>query len=268
MDDRLSQEVCSILKKELKRCNISYRTLAHELEISEVSVKRLLNNVQPLSMQRLISIGRLIHFPLSKLLEEAEKNINAVPIFTREQDLAFFECPALFTFWSELTEHRTVNEIAERYALNDASIHLYLRKLEILRLIELRPGHVCKLLVPSHTSFEKGSRFPIFFTQTVLNRLQARVIDLPAKDNQAFLITLKAELTHEEFLEITHKLDDWMFNKLRESQETRAREGLNVAPYTFGFMAAKGAFHDKLPAIPNLTEDLRNSVFSPTQKQS
>lgn len=86
----------------------------------------------------------------------------------------------------------------------------------------------------------------------MLNRLQDRVIDLPKDDDQAFLITLKAELTHEEFIEITHKLDDWMFNKLRESQDLRAREGLAVAPYTFGFMAAKGAFHDKLPPIPNL----------------
>ena len=89
----------------------------------------------------------------------------------------------------------------------------------------------------------------------MLNRLQDRVIDLPLEDNQAFLISLKAELTHEEFIEISHKLDDWMFNKLRESQDLRAREGLTVAPYTFGFMAAKGAFHDELPPIPNMTGD-------------
>ncbi|MCZ4372827.1 hypothetical protein O4H50_13560 [Vibrio diazotrophicus] len=110
-------------------------------------------------------------------------------------------------------------------------------------------------MAPTHTLFEKGSKFPQFFTSQVLNRLQDRVIDLPLEDNQAFLISLKAELTHEEFIEISHKLDDWMFNKLRESQDLRAREGLTVAPYTFGFMAAKGAFHDELPPIPNMTGD-------------
>ncbi|MED5506129.1 MAG: XRE family transcriptional regulator, partial [Pseudomonadota bacterium] len=56
MDEQLSLEVCKLLKRELKRCNISYRTLATELEVSEVSVKRLLNNLQPLSIQRLIAI--------------------------------------------------------------------------------------------------------------------------------------------------------------------------------------------------------------------
>ncbi|MEI8593174.1 helix-turn-helix transcriptional regulator [Photobacterium sp. Hal280] len=254
MDDRLSQEVCTLLKKELRKRKISYQHLADALEISEVSVKRLLNHAQPLSMQRLIRINRLLNFPLSKLLEEAEKNIYTIPVFTSAQDQAFFDCPPLFTFWSELTEHRTVNEIAERYGLNEPSIHLYLRKLESIQLIEIKVNRTCQLLVPSHTSFEKGARFPIYFTRTVLNRLQGRVIDLSAEDNQAFLMTLKAELTHEEFLEVMHKLDDWMFNLLRESQDVRAREGLKVAPYTFGFMAAQGAFHDKLPDIPNLTD--------------
>ncbi len=253
MDDRLAQEVCAILKKELRKCHISYRNLANELGVSEVSIKRLLNNSQPLSMQRLINIAHLINLPLSKLVGEAEKNLYAIPVFTKEQDHAFFEHPPLFTFWTELTEHRTANEIAERHNLNEASTHLYLRQLEKLKLIELQQHNACRLLVPTHTSFEKGSKYPQFFTRQVLNRLQDRVIDLPAEDNQAFLITLKAELTHEEFIEITNMLDDWMFDKLRESQDLGAREGLTVAPYTFGFMAAKGAFHDTLPSIPNMT---------------
>ncbi|KHT46694.1 hypothetical protein [Vibrio sinaloensis] len=50
------------------------------------------------------------------------------------------------------------------------------------------------------------------------------------------------------------KLEDWMFNLLRESQDIRAREGLKVTPYTFGFMGAEGAFHAELPNIVRLTE--------------
>lgn len=68
------------------------------------------------------------------------------------------------------------------------------------------------------------------------------------------LISLKVELTEEEFKDINHKLDDWMFNLLRESQDLSKREGLKVQPYTFGLMGAKGAFHDTLPAIPRLND--------------
>ncbi|MCS0398362.1 hypothetical protein ND972_16395 [Vibrio diabolicus] len=42
-----------------------------------------------------------------------------------------------------------------------------------------------------------------------------------------------------------------MFTLLGDSQNQQSRKGLNVRPYTFGFMGAQGAFHDKLPLIPN-----------------
>ncbi|KHT62063.1 hypothetical protein RJ45_19260 [Photobacterium gaetbulicola] len=252
MEEQLSFEVCRIIKRELKKHSINYRALSAQLGISDVSIKRLLNNQQPLSMQRLIAICQLIDVPLSNLLVEAEKNLFKIPLFTSEQDQAFWDNPALFTFWTKLTEHQSVAEITAKYHLNNASVHRYLRQLENVKLVSLGLDNNIKLLVPAHTAFEKGSKFPEFFTRQVLTRLQDRVINIPAKDEDAFLISLKAELTHEEFQEVSQKLEDWLFNLLRESQDHRAREGLQVAPYTFGFMAAKGAFHDELPVIPNL----------------
>ncbi|PSU11732.1 XRE family transcriptional regulator [Photobacterium gaetbulicola] len=252
MEEQLSFEVCRIIKRELKKHGINYRALSTQLGISDVSIKRLLNNQQPLSMQRLIAICQLIDVPLSNLLVEAEKNLFKIPLFTSEQDQAFWDNPALFTFWTKLTEHQSVAEITAKYHLNNASVHLYLRQLEKVGLITLGLAHEVKLCVPTHTSFEKGSKFPEFFTHQVLTRLQERVIGISADDEDAFLITLKADLTKDEFQKVVHKLDDWLFNLLRESQDHRARQGLQVAPYTFGFMAAKGAFHDELPVIPNL----------------
>ena len=96
MDEQLSFEICKLLKRELKRCNISYRALAAELDISEISIKRLLNSSQPLSIQRLVAIANLTDMPLSKLLAEAEENIASIPVFSKQQDDAFFDNPALF----------------------------------------------------------------------------------------------------------------------------------------------------------------------------
>ncbi|KGY14287.1 hypothetical protein NM22_02185 [Vibrio tubiashii] len=254
MDEKLAQEICRLIKLELKKDGLSYRDLSIELGISEVSVKRLLNGGQPLSMQRLIHISKLLNFPLSKLLERAEINIHTIPMFTTEQDEAFYECPALFTFWSELAERKSVNDIANKYQLDQASVHLYLRKLENAKLISLGINNQFQLIMPAHTAFEQGAKYPEFFTRKVLNGLQKRVINIPANDDQAFLVSLKAELTHKEFIEINKKLEDWMFNLLRESQDLRSREGLKVTPYTFGFMGAQGAFHDVLPAITRLTD--------------
>ncbi|WP_104403179.1 helix-turn-helix domain-containing protein [Vibrio penaeicida] len=252
MDTRLLQETCAILKRELKSNHISYKALANELNISEVSVKRLLNNIQPLSMQRMMTISQLVNFPLSKILAEAERNAFSIPLFTSEQDLAFCDCPALFTFWTELSENNSPEEIGQRHELDDASLYQYLRKLENFKFIELQANNNCKVLVPAHTAFEKGAKFSSFFTHQVLNGLKERVVDIPLEDDQAFLISLKAELTKEEFAEVSLKLEEWMFNKLRESQNLKEREGLKVSPYTFGFMGAQGAFHGEMPKIPKI----------------
>lgn len=254
VDQNLAVEICRLIKRELKKLGVSYQDLAEQLDLSIVSVKRLLNNAQPMSMQRLIHISQIIELPLSQLLKLAEQNLNTLPLFTTEQDTAFYQCPPLFTFWSELAEHKTVDDIARRYQLDQASVHLYLRMLEKAELISLGINNQCKLLVPGHTAFEQGARYPEFFTTRVLSGLQKRVINIPVEDDQAFLVSLKAELTHQEFLEINHKLEDWMFTLLRDSQDIAARDGLKVTPYTFGFMGAQGAFHDTLPTIVRLTE--------------
>ena len=252
MDEQLSFEICKLVKRELKRCNISYRALAAELDISEISIKRLLNSSQPLSIQRLVAIANLTDMPLSKLLAEAEENIAAIPVFSKQQDDAFFENPALFSFWSELAEDITVQCIQEKHKLNDASVHLYLRQLENLNLIEIGSNNKYKLLLPKETAFVKGASYPIYFKSQVLNGLQERVINLPESDDDAFLTSFKAELTKDEFIEINNMLDNWLFNKLRERQAFDGRRYEEVKPYTFGFMGAQGEFHGQMPTIINL----------------
>ncbi|GAL35409.1 predicted transcriptional regulator [Vibrio maritimus] len=254
MESRLAQEVCALIKAELKRSKLPYRVLGERLGVSEVSVKRMLNSHQSLSVERLIAISENLDMPLSKLIAKAEKNLSCIPLFTKEQDLAFFNCPPLFTLWTELTEHRSLNEIQERHQLISASLYRYLRMLEDVGLVTLDIHGRPSLNVPTHTAFEQGAKYPVFFTSQVLNRLQQRVLNLPANDDQAFLTMLKAELTHEEFSAINKKLEDWMFTLLGDSQNQQSRKGLNVHPYTFGFMGAQGAFHDELPLIPNLSQ--------------
>ncbi|WP_260261420.1 helix-turn-helix domain-containing protein [Vibrio intestinalis] len=252
MDDKLLIEVCNLVKRELRKQGIGYKDLGEMMGLSEVSVKRLLNNQQPLSLQRLIKICEILSLTLSKLMDEAERNLNSVPLFTATQDDAFFEQPALFTFWSKLAEELSVAEVAELYQLSPASVHLYLSQLDKLELIELGLNNHVKLLAPAHTAFDVGSKYAAFFTHDVVNRLKDRVIDISPDDEHGFLVSLKAELTFEEFQEIKQTQEEWLFAKLRDSQNKKARKGLVTKPHTFVMMGAQGAYHDDLPDIPNI----------------
>ncbi|MBA5763834.1 helix-turn-helix transcriptional regulator [Vibrio sp. 404] len=260
MEIQLLNEITRLLKVELKKHNMAYRDIALVLNISEVSVKRLLNGQQAISLQRILAVTAHLDLSLSKLISQAEQNVNQLSFFTEQQDDAFFEFPPLFTLWSELAEQRTVEQITDRHGLDPASLYIYLRKLEHLELIELDSGNRCKLIKPSHTAFERGAKYPVFFVEDVLSRLKDRVLNIEANDRSAFLLSMKAELTAEEFQEINDQLDEWMFNKLKESQAVSSRQGLNTQPYTFGFMAAKGAFHEQLAAIPRVDDSLRSRL--------
>ncbi|MFB9137655.1 helix-turn-helix domain-containing protein [Vibrio olivae] len=255
MEDRLTTEVCKLLKNELKRCGVSYKELAKALGISEVSVKRLLNQTQSMSFQRLALITSLIECPLSKLISKAEEIIHTLPLFSKAQDLAFVDNPALFTFWSELAVKRlSVTDIVTQYNLNQASTYRYLRLLESANLIELGVNNQIKLLLPGHTAFDKGARFPSYFTQKRLESLQDRVLRVTSEDSEAFLISLKAELTVKEFQELNAKLVDWMFTMLKQTMSVSERIEKDRNEYTFGFMAAKGSFGSELPPLNNFLD--------------
>lgn len=255
MDDRLTEEVCKLLKNELKRCGISYKELAKELGISEVSVKRLLNQAQSISFQRLALIATLVECPLSKLISKAEDILQTLPLFNNAQDLAFVNTPALFTFWSELAVNcLSATEVATQYNLNQVSTYRYLRLLESVNLIELGLNNQTKLLVPGHTAFDKGAYFPSFFTKQRLETLQERVLRVTPEDDEAFLISLKAELTVNEFQELNTKLVEWMFAMLKQRMAATDRIEKGRNEYTFGFMAAKGSFGSELPPLENFVD--------------
>ncbi|MCL9779953.1 helix-turn-helix transcriptional regulator [Vibrio sp. S4M6] len=259
MSEQLHKEICRLVKQELRKNNISYRDLAVQLDISEVSVKRLLNNVQPLSLDRLIRISVLCDIPISSLITQAEKNIAMVPVFTHEQDKAFADCPALYTLWFRLSEHLSVEQIIDTYHLDVASMHIYLRKLESVGLIELGINNKAKLCVPSHTAFKKGAVYPSAYKNQVLTRLKDRVVNLQENDTKACMMTLKIELTEREFTELAIQLDEWMFNKLSDSKRLPEQARQKTRPYTLAFMAAQGSFYDELPDIPRCSL-IRNKI--------
>lgn len=148
----------------------------------------------------------------------------------------------------------SVTEVAIQYNLNQASTYRYLRLLESVNLIQLGLNNQTKLLVPGHTAFDKGAHFPSFFTQQRLESLQERVLRVTSEDNEAFLISLKAELTANEFQELNTRLVDWMFTMLKQTMTVTERIEKDRNEYTFGFMAAKGSFGSELPPLENFVD--------------
>lgn len=248
MKKTLEEQICIILKKYVKGAGYSYKDLAVYLDVSEISIKRLMNNQQAFSMQRLLSISDLLNIPFSKVVKEAEENIQGIALYTESQDNAFCNNPSLYSFLVEIMEGNSACDIAEKHQIDKHSIYLYLRELERLGLVRMTSNNSCSLLIKKHTAFAVGSKFPNYFKHKVISRLYKRTSNIEKHDQNAFFLMVKTSLTPTQFKEINHKLEEWLFGEMCDNQSS-AELAPNSKEYTFAMMAAQGVFHDDLPPI-------------------
>lgn len=144
------------LKKALKEKRITYRELATRLGVSEVSVKRRLNNPE-LSLEKLLAIAQCADVNVAELIANAQ----AKPTFSyysKTQDRAFYLNPHLHSYFDQLfIKRKTTKEIKREFALSESSTYLYLRKLEELELIEILPSGDVNILVSAPIGFSRTS---------------------------------------------------------------------------------------------------------------
>ncbi len=250
--DALDDEICTAIKRHLKKAGISYKEVSEFSGISEIGIKRLLNGHQSLSILKLQKICKLIQLPLSAIITEAEEALASVSLFTGEQDAAFCKEPALFTIFQEIVnEGADAQQLMASFDLNEPSLHIYLRKLEQLNLITMLLGLKFHVMVPANIAFSEQARFSVMFKNQVIDALKQAVQYIDANDKQAYFITTKLRLTEDEFKEYNTKLEELMFKTLKISQShSRVSEGVN--DYAIVDMGAKGIFHPKLKAPVNL----------------
>lgn len=251
--ESIDHAMCQLFKRHLKRAGISYKALAGELNMSEVSVKRLLNQTQPLTLDRMLAIATLLDVPLSRILTEAEQLTASVAHFTPEQDAAFCQHPELYSLLLQILQQGTDPEtLRQHFGLDVPSLYLYLRELEKLELVSLQAGLGFRLRVPRQVAFRDSARFPQRFKNQVIEGLQARIQQLAPQDRQAYLITAQLRLTEAEFMEYRSTLETLMFDTLKLSLR-RDTTAPDLADYTILDMGALGSYQPILPQPVNLT---------------
>lgn len=145
------------LKDQLKEKRVTYKALAEALDISEVSVKRLLNH-HTITLERLLEIAQILEIDAAELLASAQSKPE-LTFFTEEQDAAFYGYPHLHAYFEQLfTKKKSPKVIEKEFGLNAASTHLYLRKLETLDLLTIGSNQNVSFRVSEPIGFSSKSR--------------------------------------------------------------------------------------------------------------
>ncbi|MGF1871092.1 helix-turn-helix domain-containing protein [Photobacterium indicum] len=250
--DELNRVICEMLKRQLKKSGIAYKEVATQLEVSEVSIKRLLNGHQSLSLSRVREISQLLQIPLSSIIAEAEESMAVVSIFTKEQDHSFYEMPELYTIFHEIVnKNADSKQLMELFGLNEPSMYLYIRELEKLGLISILFGLAFKLSVPKNITFSDSAKFPILFKNEVIENLQKQVQKIDSNNKNTYLIISQLRLTEDEFRQYNLKLEEVMLDALKLSQ-TRGASSINTNEYTIVDMGARGIHHPELKMPVNI----------------
>lgn len=209
------------IKEMLKSRNISYAKLAEALEVSEVTVKRMLNQ-DDISMDRLLTLADIVDCNLSELLSEVERESADIKCFSKEQDAAFTKYPHLFQYFMELSvRKKTPEEISDKYNLNEVSNYLYLRALENLELLSLLPENKVQFKSDSPMTFSPDSQFSSFMMVTSIQQACEAML-APERDER---YTVSAIIVPESEYE---KLVNEVTKLLGQFVKTTARKNITV----------------------------------------
>lgn len=133
------------LKRALKAKNIIYKDLAHSLDLSESSVKRILAD-KSISLERIEEICRACDISFAEVCRNAnfEEELSSHTL-TKDQEKVLAENPRLLHYFIMLNDGVTPAKIERDYEISVNESKKHLLQLDRMNLIELHPRDRVKL---------------------------------------------------------------------------------------------------------------------------
>lgn len=156
--------VIATLKQRFKAAGLTYREVAHALDLSEPSVKRLLSNGR-ITVERLAQICDLLGLTMAELLQEAEASAPRLRTLTPGQEVRLIADEKFLLVTVCALNHWPVDDIAAAYQVTTAECIKYLLALDKMGLIELKPGNRIQLLVARDFDWLPGGPIRQYFYQ-------------------------------------------------------------------------------------------------------
>lgn len=154
------------LKQCLKAQGKTYSDVAHVLNLSEASVKRMFSEHQ-FSLQRLDAICQMMAMNFSDLVKKMEASQTKIEQLSHNQELQIIQDMEMILVTVCVFNHWTIENITEFFTLSYEDCVGKLLKLDKIGVIELLPHNKVKLCVSPNFSWIEDGPFERFFRQHV-----------------------------------------------------------------------------------------------------
>lgn len=132
------------IKHLMKENKISYAKMAHELKLSEVTIKRWLNS-DDISIGQLNSFAKVLGVSFYELIELAKNEKREVYQFSKVQEKVLAKNLNYIKTFRFVLIGESFNKIMKNLSLTESALRKIIRELEEVELVELRKND---LLVP------------------------------------------------------------------------------------------------------------------------
>ncbi|WP_144394722.1 helix-turn-helix domain-containing protein [Pleionea sediminis] len=185
------------IKVALKNKGIKYSDIAERLNLSNVTVKRILNQ-SDIGLDRLITLADIAGLDVVQLIKNARVSPQKHYLFNDVQDKAFFDNEHLLHYFSELFYFKkTPEQIQRENNLTDISTYRYLRKLEDIELIKLLPENKLHFLCKAPLGFSANS---LVLKQKITNHIKSTCDAVLSKnENEYYFMRVKPLRVPEGF---------------------------------------------------------------------
>jgi DNA-binding Xre family transcriptional regulator len=138
--------IIDTLKQELRKQGITYKQVAHTLQLSEASVKRLFSE-KSFTLSRLGQVCGVLNLEIADLIHQMEKNIELTTHLTLEQERELVADNKLLLMAHFLMSRLEFSDIIQIYNISETEGIQLLAKLDRMKIIELQPGNRVKLMI-------------------------------------------------------------------------------------------------------------------------
>ncbi|SUO97833.1 helix-turn-helix domain-containing protein [Suttonella ornithocola] len=198
-----AKQLLTTLKAELKAQGITYREIAEKWDLSEGSIKRLLND-DKISLARLLDLCQLVEMNLAELSGRAHQEAHCLRELTEAQEAKLVENPRLLLVATCVINHWRLEDITQKYRLTTPECLQLLFQLEQMGIIHLLPNNRIRLRIARDFSWRRNGAITRYFTEHCRDDFLAD--GFCDHEGQFFIHGMLTEVAKQQMLEELQKL--------------------------------------------------------------
>lgn len=199
-----AKKLLKSLQEVLKSKKITYAELALQMEVSEVTVKRLFS-IQNCNLQTVFKICDLVGISFFDLAALANQEKEVDYVLSEEQEKFFAANPAMFGIFRSLHRGVSPEKLAEAWKLSSQKFFKVLRKIENYGLLEVLPGNQVRIKAVGNIRFQhKGPLARAILRPQIAQFLDH--VDVFLKNKDVCMHSAEVELSKTSITELVEEI--------------------------------------------------------------